>query len=148
MGLETAAAIAVVGAGVSAYGQYQAGQDQAWAAKQQAKIKRQQAGEIRERLALQTAQLEQEGRSTTAAQTSAFAKGGVQLGTGVTLIAMEDTNAKIAQEIEFTQRDAMFRIGQMESGARYDEIAGQQYKKAATISAGGTLLTGASKFVK
>jgi len=148
MGLETAAVIGIAGAGISAYGQYQGAQDEAWAARQQAKIKRLQANEIKERLALQTVQLKQEGESAKSQQTAAYAKGGAQLGTGMTLIAMEDTNTKIAQEIEFTQRDAMFRISQLESNARYDEQGARNIQRSAPIAAGGTLLTGVGGLLK
>lgn len=145
MGVEVAAAAAIAGAGLQAYGQYKSAQDQAWAARQQAKLKRAQANEIRERLALETKQIARKGENVKANQALAFAKGGVALGAGAPLIAMEDTNSKIADEIEFTRRDALFRATQIEQGAKYEEKAAGQYQTAGNIGAAGTLLGAAGR---
>jgi hypothetical protein len=136
----------IAGAGLQAYGQYESARQQAEAARMEARMKRQQSKEILERLVLQEQSLEQTARATIAAQEGAFAKGGVALGEGMTLIAMEDTNAKINQEIDNLRRDAKFRSTQLLQGAKFEEEAAGQIMQAGTISAGATLLGAASNY--
>ncbi len=148
MGLEVAAAAAVVGTGIQAYGQYQSAQAQARAARQNAKLKQAQAGEMIERLRIEELNLREQGEEVKSAQTTAYAKGGVQLGTGVTLLALEDTNFKIGKKIESMKRDTMFRANQLIAGAGYDMAQGRDTALAGAITAGGTLLQGGAEYMK
>jgi hypothetical protein len=135
----------IAGAGLQAYGQYEAARQQAEASKQEAKMRRAQAKEIMERAALNEKNLEQTGREVVASQMSAFAKGGVALGSGMTLVAMEDTNLKIQMEIENSNRDAFFRADQLRKGASFEQRAAGQFMTAGGIMAGATLLGAAAR---
>lgn len=135
----------IAGAGLQAYGQYEASRQQAEASRAEATMRRQQSKEILERLQLQEQSLEQTARTAIASQEGAFARGGVALGEGVTLVAMEDTNAKINMEIENARRDAFFRSKQLEQSAKFEEKAAGQFETAGMISAGATLLGAAGR---
>lgn len=135
----------VAGAGLQAYGQYESARQQAEASRVEARMRRAQAAEILERAKMAELSLEQTGREVVASQASAFAKGGVALGTGMTLVAMEDTNMKIQMEIENSNRDAFFRANQLIQGAAFEEKAAGQFMKAGAIQAGATLLGAAAR---
>lgn len=146
MGAEVA--VMAVGAGISAYAQYEQGRQRAWAARQDAKLRRIQAKEMRERMYLEELNLKQQGEEFKASQTAAYAAGGVELGTGATLIALEDTNAKIAKKITDMKRDTLFRANQVEQGANISMTQAGQYEQAGTLGAAGTLLTTGAEIAK
>lgn len=148
MGVEVAAGAALVGTGVQAYGQYQSAQAQARAARAQAKLKRAQADEMLERMRIEELNMQQQGEEFKAAQTASFAKGGVELGTGATLIAMEDTNFKIGKQITAMKRDTIFKANQLRQGASYDIALGRDTATAGAITAAGTLLQGGANYYK
>lgn len=143
MGAEVA--VLAVGAGVSAYSQYQQGKQQAEAAKQQAKFKRAQAKEMLDRMVIEEKNIAMQGEEFKASQMGAYASGGVALGTGATLLALEDTNAKIFQKINEMKRDTTFRAGQLMKGADVSMQESSQYSQAGTLGAVGTLLSGGAK---
>jgi hypothetical protein len=148
MGVEVAAGAAVIGTGLQAYGQYQAAQAQARAAKQNAKLKASQAKEMIERMRIEELNIAAQGEEFKAAQTATFAKSGVELGTGATLIAMEDTNFKIGKQIETMKRDTMFRANQLIKGAGFEMAQARDSATAGAITAGGTLLQGGANYYK
>lgn len=143
MGVETA--VMAVGVGVSAYSQYQQGKQQAEAAKQQAKFKRAQAREMLDRMVIEEKNIAMQGEEFKASQMGAYAAGGIELGTGATLLALEDTNAKIFQKISEMKRDTTFRAGQLMKGADVAMQESSQYSQAGTLGAVGTLLSGGAK---
>lgn len=146
MGAEVA--VLAVGAGVSAYAEYERGQAQARAARQEAALKRAQAREMRERMVVEEANIKQQGEEFKAQQTAAFAAGGVELGTGATLIALEDTNSKIAKKITEMKRDTLFRANQLERGASFTASQAGEYERAGTLSAAGSLLAGGASYYR
>jgi len=146
MGAEVA--VLAVGAGVSAYSQYEQGRQQARAARQDAQLKRAQAREMRERMAIEEVNLKQQGEEFKASQTSAFAAGGVELGTGATLIALEDTNSKIAKKITEMKRDTLFRANQLEKGASISMEQSGQYEQAGMLGAAGSLLQAGASYYR
>jgi len=146
MGAEVA--VLAIGAGVSAYAQYEQGRQQARAARQEAAFKRAQAREMRERMRLEEINLKQQGEEFKAQQTAAYAAGGVELGTGATLIALEDTNSKIAKQITDMKRDTLFRANQLEKGAAFTASQAGQYEQAGTLSAAGTLLSAGASYYR
>jgi cell division septum initiation protein DivIVA len=148
MGVETAAAIGLVGAGVSAYGQYQSSLATARAAREQARIKRANAAEMIERMEIQEKRLLAQGEEFKAKQINQYAGSGAQIGAGATLIAMEDTNMKITQGIEDMKRDTLFKASQLTMGANFDIQQGGEAIKAGAISAGATLLEGGGRYYK
>lgn len=146
MGAEVA--VLAVGAGVSAYAEYEQGRQQAAAAREEAKLKRAQAREMRERMVVEEANIKQQGEEFKAQQTAAFAAGGVELGTGATLIALEDTNSKIAKKITEMKRDTLFRANQLERGASFAQTQATQYEQAGMLSAAGSLLAGGASYYR
>lgn len=146
MGAETA--VLAVGAGVSAYANYAKGQQQAEAARQDAKLKRAQAKEMLDRMYLEEINLKQQGEEFKAKQTASYAAGGVELGTGATLLALEDTNSKIAKQITDMKRDTVFRANQLEKGASISMRESGQYAQAGMLGAAGSLLEGGADYYK
>lgn len=141
-------AVMAVGAGISAYSQYEQGRQRAWAARQDAKMKKLQAQEMRERMVIEELNLKQQGEEFKASQTASYAAGGVELGTGATLIALEDTNSKIAKKITDMKRDTLFRVNQLERGANISMREASGFEEAGTISAVGTLLSAGGEYLK
>lgn len=135
-------------AGVAAYGQYQSAQSSAWAARQQAKLKKAQADELLSKMQIQEQRIHEQGEEFKAKQITDFASNGVQLGSGATLVAMEDTNMKIHQQIDDMKRDTKFKANQIMLGAHYDEIDASNRSDAGSIQAFGTLLGGAGDAYK
>jgi hypothetical protein len=146
MGVETA--VLVAGVGIQAYSQYQEGQARAKAARQQAKLNKAQAREMLDRMVIEEKNILQQGEEFKASQTAAYAAGGVELGTGATLLALEDTNSKIAKKIVDMKRDVNFRASQIQKGASYDMSLASSYETAGTLGAAGTLLAGAGSYYK
>lgn len=146
MGAEVA--VLAVGAGVSAYAAYEEGRLRARSARREASIKRSQAREMRERMVIEEANLKQQGEEFKAQQTAAFAAGGVELGTGATLIALEDTNSKIAKKISDMKRDTMFRANQLERGASISQSEATGYEQAGMLGAAGSLLQGGASYMR
>jgi hypothetical protein len=146
MGAEVA--VLAIGAGVSAYANYEQGRQQARAAKQDAKLKRAQAQEMRERMAIEEVNIKEQGEEFKAQQTAAFAAGGVALGTGATLLALEDTNSKIAKRITDMKRDTLFRANQLEKGASISMSQAGQYQQAGYLGAAGSLLSAGASYYR
>lgn len=138
----------IAGAGLQAFGQYQSGQAQARAARQQAKLKKVQANELLERMRIQEGRFREQGEAYKAKQTADYAGNGVAVGTGATLVAMEDTNFKISQQIEDMQRDTLFRVNQLRLGAKYEVQQGNDAATAGAIMAGGSILEGYADYKK
>lgn len=134
----------IVAAGMQAYSQYQSSQKAAWAARQQAKMKRAQANEMLAKMKIQEERIKTQGEDFKAKQINDYAGSGVQLGTGATLVALEDTNMKISQQVGDMKRDAMFKANQIMLGAKYEDIQAKDTETAGKISAFGTLLGGAA----
>jgi len=141
-------AVLAAGTGLQAYSKYQEGRQRAEAAKQEAKFKRAQAREMLERLALEEKNIQEEGEQVKAQQLSSFAASGVELGTGATLIALEDTNSRVAQRISNIRRDVNFRASQLKRGADFSMTEAGQFREAGTIGAAGSLLAGGASFAK
>jgi 4-diphosphocytidyl-2C-methyl-D-erythritol kinase len=140
------AVLAIVGAGMQAYSQYQSSQQQAENARIQAKMQRQQAKQLLELHELQKIDLKEQGEVFKSQQMAAFAAGGVAVGTGSTLSAMEDTNRKIIKEIEYNRRETMFKVGQIKMGADLDMAQANDMETAGKIQVGSTLLTSAGNY--
>jgi hypothetical protein len=138
----------MAGAGLQAFGQYQAGQAQARAAKQQAKLKKAQAKEMLERMYIEETRLHEKGEAFKADQTTQYAASGVALGTGATLVAMEDTNMKITQSVQDMRRDTLYKVEQIKLGASYDLQQGRNASTSGSILAAGSILEGFADYQK
>lgn len=141
-------AIMALGAGMQAYGQYKSSQDAAWAARQNAKLKRAQAQELLEKMKIQEQRIHAQGEEFKAKQLNEFASGGVQLGAGATLVALEDTNMKISQQASDMKRDSIFKANQIMMGADIEEVQADNTETAGKVAAFGTLLGGAGSAYK
>ena len=146
MGVETA--VMAAGVGIQAYSQYQQGQARASAARQEAKFKRAQAKEMLDRMAIEEVNLKQQGEAFKAEQTAGYAAGGVALGTGATLLAVEDTNAKMSKKITDMKRDTTFRANQLMMGANVSQQEASAFAQAGALGAAGTLLEGGASYYK
>jgi hypothetical protein len=138
----------VVGAGVQAFGQWQSGKAAARAARKQAQIKRAMADQMLQQMKIQEGRLRSQGDEFKSKQNVEYAAGGVQLGTGATLIAMEDTNQKINMSVEDLKRETMFKINQLKAGASVDMQQGRDAQTAGSIMAAGSILEGAAAYKK
>lgn len=132
----------VAGAGMKAFGSWQSSKAKAKAARMQAKIKKAQAQEMLARMNIQEGRMKEQGEVFKADQTTDYAAGGVQIGTGATLIALEDTNMKITQQIDDMKRDVTFKVNQLMMGAKMDKMEASSMSSAGAIMAGGSLLDG------
>lgn len=141
-------ALAAIGVGMQAYSMYEQGRQRSEAAKQDAKFKRAQATEMLERLAIEEVNLKQQGEEFKAKQTTGFAGSGVALGAGATLLALEDTQAKITQKIQDVRRDTTFRANQLMQGYSAEMSASSSYQQAGSIGAAGSLLQGGYNIYK
>lgn len=137
-----------LGAGMQAYGQYVSSQAAASAARKNAQLKRAQATEMLERMAIQEDRIQAQGNSFKAKAINEYAASGVQIGTGATLVAMEDANLKISQQIEDMKRDTRFKANQLEMGAGFEDSQANDTADAGMIAAGGSLLGGLSSYYK
>lgn len=146
MGVETAAAVGLVGAGVQAYGQYQSARSSAEAAKQNAKLQKAQAQQMLEKMKIEESRMQSQGAEFAAKQINSYGAGGVQIGTGASLLAMEDTNMKINQGINDMRRDTLFRVNQINVSSKFGLQQANEAKTAGAISAGSSLLEGAGTY--
>ena len=133
--------MALVGGGLQAYSQYNQSRQQSENAKQQAKMQYRQIRQLEELGALQQKSIRESGEVFKSEQMAGFAKGGVALGTGSTLSALEDTNSKIQEEMEYNKRENVFKINQIKMGADMDMQQADDFRRAGSIAAGSTLLT-------
>jgi hypothetical protein len=134
-----------VGAGLNAYGQRQAARAQARAARDQAALKEAQAQEMLEKMKIQAERLTLQGEAFKADQLNQAAGAGLQLGTGATLLAMEDTNMKIYDGIEDMKRDTLFKVQQLRMGASFDSDMARDTINAGAITSTATLLEGGAR---
>jgi hypothetical protein len=139
------AAAMVVGAGMQAYGQRQAARAQARAARDQAALKEAQAQEMLEKMRIQEERLNLQGEIFKAEQLTQYAASGVQVGTGATLLAMEDTNMKIYDGIEDMKRDTLFKVQQLRMGAGYDSDMARDTINAGAITSAASLIEGGAR---
>jgi len=148
MGLEALAiagiVTAVAGAGVSAYGQYQAGQAQKAMGDYNAKLARNEAIAKEQATAAETQRMRTQKERALASQRAAYAKTGAMTTTGTPLLAMAEQAGLMELDILNMQRTGAMSAGASRSEAAMSKYQGSQAAKAGTIGAGSTLLQGAS----
>ncbi len=145
----------IVGGGIQAYGQYQAGKaaEAQGKAEQQiaeynAKLKEREAAAELERSRAAAERFEREGEALQGTQVVTLAKGGVLTTVGTPALLLEET----AQELE-ADRMQILREGFLAQSFRETEAGGLRFegraalargrniRRASTLQAGGTLLT-------
>jgi len=140
------AALAIAGTGLSAYGQMRQG---AWAdaaARKQSSLINLQADEIIARAELNNMIIDRNFKSLQGEQIAAAAGAGVDVGAGMTLEILEQTAMDASLQKELNRRDARCEASVLRFEASMGVLAGKEAKKAATIGAAGSLLTGFGRF--
>lgn len=139
-----AAGAAVAGLGLQLYGQHKQSQQQAEAAEDQAAAKREQGIEILGRSEENIKRFRREGEKFKAQQVASFAASGVDVGSGVTLQQLEETNFLLAQNVADQRREAAFKAEQLFKGADINQDLAGDIRSAGGISLLGTGLSGAA----
>lgn len=139
--------LALVGAGVAAAAQIQAGKQQQKALEFNAAVQRNQA--IREEFAAQGQAdiIRERGRRLQARQRTQFAKAGVGLA-GSPLLVFEETASIIAEDVSATLFGGRQRASFSRSQAGFSLAQGRSAFRAGVIGAGTSLLSGASTSIR
>lgn len=137
-----AAAAAIVGTGVSIFGQLKAAKDQKRAARSAAEARRVQADEILARSEINIQELKRQAQGFKARQSAAFASSGVDIGSGAPLVAMENTNRVVMSAVENRRKEAAFRAESILRGAALSDQQAEDISKAGKLQAFGTGLSG------
>jgi len=115
------------------------------AANLKAAHKRVQAAELMKRSEFNIGQLKKDAKDFQSQQQLAFAKGGIALGTGASLEAMQDTTDRLFDEIDIQRREAKFKFDQLMAGADIDTQLGGDIASAGRTQRVGIFLQGASR---
>ena len=137
--------MAVLGAGMGAYGKYQAGRAQNAAARYSAKIKGQQARLTEQEMESETTRSHEEARRLKGSQLAAFAKSGAQDSSGTPLLVMAEQAGEMEMDILEQRRNRMIEAEGLRSEAEMLKWQGKQAKRAGTIGAFSTLLGGGAQ---
>ena len=153
------AGVGIAGAGMQAYGQYQAGQASASAARYNQALMERNAEELertarltREHGAMEAERLMQEGAGFVGAGRVAFAAGGVDVSTGAPNIWEASTQREITRDAEMVRMGAEQDARGLEFGAadtrargRLARAEGRFARRAGYIGAVSSLLGGATQ---
>ncbi len=135
---------AVAGAGITALGQFQQGRQAERVAEYNAAVQANQA-KLEEFSAQHEADLLRErGRKLLAAQTARFAASGVGLA-GTPLLVQEETARSIDQDVSLIRFGGRQRASFRRSQASLSLFEGRSARRAGTIAAGTSLLSGATR---
>ncbi len=117
-----------------------------------AAAKRRQAAEILKRNEFNVKKLRTDAHEFSQVDVASFAKSGVDVGSGAALLALEDTQDRMLEEIDISTREAEFTAEQLRMGADVDIQAGSNARKAASSQNTARFLQGvasaASPYVK
>lgn len=112
------------------------------AAFREAEAKEQQASDIFERFQMNTKATFREGQEVKGAQQAAFAKSGVDIRSGSTLLALEETNRAVTESIGIDRFEVDAQIKALKSGAEADRDLAGRVKRAGKLQRTGILLSG------
>ena len=132
---EAAAAVAVGGSLVKAYGDIQESEAQAEQLENEAIFKQEQAEEIMRRAKLNAFMTVREGKQLKAEQTGALAASGVATGEGTSLTILEETTDIIAQQIKLDLMEANYETIMLQNSAARDRESAKDVRKAGRIKA-------------
>ena len=142
MGVETAAAVAIGGTALKVYGDYQAAQSQAAAARKNAEAKRMMAFDVLKRADYNINETQKQGELFSSQQLGAYVKSGVEL-EGSVLLALEDTAYKVSQNMINQQREADSKAKALFMGADIDTQLSGDIGRASIYQALGTTMSAA-----
>ena len=134
------AALALIGGGVSAFGQYQEGVESKKAADYNAMIAESEAGLIRANAALNLYRQRKRLQAVTGAQIAGYAKAGVSVGTGTPLDVVADSISNAELEIDIGQFNLEQEARLKESYAKELRRTGRQAERMGITKGIGTLL--------
>ena len=135
------AATALVGGGITAFGQFKEGQEAKEAADFNAQIAEQEAGLVRQGAALNLYRQRKQLDIVTGRQVAGFARAGVSVATGTPLDVVADSISNAELEIDIGQFNAEQEARLRESRAKELRRTGRQAARIGTTQAVGTLLT-------
>lgn len=141
----TLAAIALIGGGIQAFGQFQEGQEAERTQKFNAQIAEQEAELTRKASILEEFRARKRLKTFTGKQIAQFAKAGVEF-TGSPLDVIADSIANAELDIAIDKFNFETGARRLESEARERRAAGRRAARSATIRATGTLLTSTASF--
>jgi hypothetical protein len=139
----TVAAIAMaVGAGVSAYGQYQAGKAANALANYNANQNEINAAAKLRDTNIQANAVRQRNRQIMGKQRAAYGASGVEISTGSPLMQQVNAAANLEMGALEAERDGGIEAGKMLQQAAIDRIEGKNQLTASRIGAAGTIIKG------
>ena len=141
-------AVAAAGTAIQVYGQMQAANAQANAATQDADAKRLMAKEVQDRQDITRETFRRQGVAMMGNQSSQYAAGNVDVGSGSPLMTMENTLAEVNRKINNNQIEADFRSRMYLIGAGNEDALAAGDRSSAWWKAAGTILTGAAQASK
>lgn len=136
-----AAGAAIIGTGLSVYGQIKSANDQADLEQAKAQLSRQQAKEILDREQINDSNQQEAAIRTKLDFGSAFAATGRQGGLGSQL----ELQRQVDQQISLNDREAKFQAMMIEKGADLQDQAADNTRSSGYINAASTLLGGIGK---
>lgn len=134
--------VAVAGTAISAWSSMEAGKAEAGAFKDAANAKRRQADSVMERFDINAEFTRMEGRGFQNRQRAAFASGGVDIGSGAALSALEDTASKIERRVELDRMEADANVDALLLGADLDVKSAKSSIKSGNLRALGSIASG------
>ena len=135
------AALAMIGGGLSAFGQYQEGVESKKAADYNAAIAESEAGLIRSNAALNLYRQRKQLQAVTGEQIAGYARAGVSVSTGSPLDVVADSISNAELEMEIGQFNLRQEALRRESEAKMLRKYGREDLRLAKYRAVGTLLT-------
>lgn len=129
----------------SAWNRIEAGKAEAGAFEKAGQAKRIQAESVMDRFDINSEFTRLEGRGFQSQQLSAFAKSGVDIGSGMALSALEDTASKIERRVEMDRMEAEANRDALLMGADLDM---EQARQAESSGVKGAFATVASSFLR
>ena len=139
-----AGAAAVAGAGVAAYGSYQQGQAQAAAGKYNERVAANQAQAAREAAALEADRAHDKNRRLLASQRARIGASGITTEGSPLLVMMDSAEQAALDEATIRYRGSLGAAAATSEGV-LQGFYGRQARRAGTIGAGASLLTGVSR---
>lgn len=144
MGVEIMVAAALISGGVSAYGQYQAGKQQARIANFNAAIAENNAVAAKQWASYNEDRYREQAKFQRARMISAYLKNGVSLEAGTTpMLVLEEQLVQDELEALSIRRGGEGEAGRYRSSAAMSRLEGSAAQTASYYGAGSTLLTSA-----
>lgn len=139
-----AVAVSVIGAGVSAYGQYEQGQSAKKAANYNAEMDKRAADDALQRGSIEAAKVKENTRKLISTQIANSGASGFDSSTGTALDLSVEAKGYGELDALTTINNAQRQASGLEAQADLDRYQGRASARAGTIGAAGTLISGAS----